>query len=114
MAKYPWLDTDTKHGQKEDPNYKGRYIWDWEGFPFVVRWSLPVNDRLTRWRTECRQFATLEEAVTQYKRGFTGLSVDLVKHNGGKPGQHLTTLAYRKATKATKWHDSVPLELRGN
>lgn len=101
MTKQPWLEYDKIVGE-----------WDAENFPFVVRWDVPYPDRLTRWVSHNRAFRTLAEAVAAYKRPFRGLSVDLVKFNGGKPGEHLTRLAWRKCNKPTRWHDTVPLEMR--
>jgi hypothetical protein len=86
--------------------------WDVNAYPFVVRWYVSYPDRLTRWVTRIREFATLEEAVAAYKRPFRGLSIDLMKYNGKPSGQHLDMLARRKATKPTKWSDQVPVELR--
>lgn len=78
----------------------------------MVRWSVANSDRLTHWISFNRSFKTMEEAVEAYKLPFKGLSVDLVMFNGGKPGQHLDTLASRKCGKATKWNDKVPTEHR--
>jgi hypothetical protein len=86
--------------------------WDTDAYPYCVRWYVSYPDRLTRWVTRICEFATLEEAVAAYKRPFQGLSIDLIAYNGKPPGQHLDLLARRKATKATKWSDKVPLELR--
>lgn len=108
----PWFDYDQTAGLKPDPQNSRYTVWDCDGFPFVVRWSAATGDRLTRWTTQVRNFATLAEAVAAYKRPFRGIDVDLVKYNGGTPGRHLDTLARRKAGKPTKWHDSVPTEMR--
>lgn len=108
----PWTDYDAAVGRKPDPQNSRHTVWNCDEFPFVVRWSVPVSDRMTRWVTHGRYFKTIEEAVAAYKRGFSGLSVDLVKYNGGQPGKHLDTLAYRKACRKTRWHESVPADLR--
>jgi hypothetical protein len=105
--KQPWTDYDARAGQTGWDNH-----WDAPNWPFVVRWSVSFPDRLTRWISHTRSFQTLAEALAAYKRPFAGIDVDLVKYNGGKPGQHLTTLARRKAGKPTKWHDKIPNELR--
>jgi len=97
----PWTDY---------PEY-GR-SWDVAARPFVVRWYVSYPDRLTRWVSRIREFATMEEAVAAYKRPFRGLSVDLMKYNGGPPGRHMDMLARRKAGKKTKWSDQVPAVLR--
>ena len=91
-----------------------RVLWDVEAHPFIVRWSIPSNaHRLTACVTRIREFATLEEAIAAFRRPFTGFSVDLCGYNGGPPGRHMDRLAWRKCTKANKWHVSVPRELRG-
>lgn len=105
MNKMPWTDYPIIPRDR----YKG---WDAETYPFVVRWSVSYPDRLTRWITHNREFTNMAEAVAAYKRPFAGLSVDLVMYNGKPAGQHLDTLARRKATKPTKWSEQVPVELR--
>lgn len=98
------------------PEHKRKDIyspaWDAAAYPFVVRWSIPYPDRLTRWVSRIREFSTLEEAIAAYLRPFKGLSVDLVQYNGKPPGQHLDVLARRKCTKPTKWSNAVPVALR--
>jgi hypothetical protein len=107
----PWTDYAPAPG-KPDENWRTLNVWDAERFPYLVRWNVATGDRLTKWRTLLREFATLEEAVAAYKRPFRGLSVDLVAYNGGPPGKHLDPLARRKCTKRTTWSDKVPPELR--
>lgn len=112
MSKTPWIDYSQNDGYMPDPQNPRYKIWDTAQFPFVVRWSVPTQDRLTRWISHNRNFRTMAEAITAYRRPFAGLSVDCVMFNGKEPGKHLDTLAYRKAGKSTAWHDQVPAELR--
>ena len=86
--------------------------WDVQAHPFIVRWYVAYPDRLTRYVSRIREFATMHEAVAAYKRPFKGLSVDLMMFNGKPPGQHLDCLARRQCTKKTKWNEQVPRELR--
>lgn len=109
----PWNDYPASVGYKPDPSNSRHLIWDTANFPFVVRWDTAASDRLTHWRTHTREFSTLEDAVAAYKRPFRGLSVDLVKYNGGPPGRHLSMLARRKPRGPTQWADDVPADLRG-
>ena len=107
----PWMDYSAKDGRKLD-QYGTVLVWDSENFPFAVRWSVSVADPRVRWRDHIRNFATLEQAIAAYKRPFRGLSVDVVKWNGGPPGHHLDRICWRKARKPTVWTAAVPLELR--
>lgn len=107
----PWI-TYTETGYMPDPENSRGKIWDTANFPFVVRWSVPISDRLTRYISHNRAFRTMNEAIAAYKMPFKGLSVDCIMFNGGKPGQHLDTLARRNAGKATKWNNTVPMEMR--
>jgi hypothetical protein len=108
----PWDDYLISDGQKPDPNDSSRTVWDTANFPFVVRWDIPYPDHRTKWTTRTRSFRTMPEAIAAYLEPFTGISVDCVMYNGRPPGQHLTRLAHRKATKPNHWNESVPLELR--
>lgn len=107
----PWQ-VHAETGYMPDPANPRHHIWDTATFPFVVRWSVPNNDRLTRWTSHNRAFRTMPEAIDAYLMPFKGLSVDCVMFNGGRPGEHLDTLARRKAAKSNVWHDKVPAELR--
>lgn len=106
----PWTETPAHVGFIGQPGFQK---WDTANFPYVVTWAVSYPDRLTHWISHTREFRTLAEAVAAYRKPFKGLDVRLSVYNGGKPGEHMTRLAYRKCGKPTKWAAEVPKELRG-
>lgn len=106
MTKQPWTTFPQRDGFREDNS------WNAAEWPYVVTWSVSYPDRLTHWISFTRKFQTIEEAIAAYKMPFKGLDVSASMYNGGKPGSHMTRLAFRKCGKPTKWEAGVPQELR--
>lgn len=111
----PWTEIAARRGYTTQDQWGS---WDAANWPFIVRWSVSYNggDFATRnvhSMTHIREFKTMADAVAAYKKPFKGLSAEVLMYNGGKPGSHLTRLAFRKCGKPTKWEKEVPAELRG-